>query len=78
MNLPDLLDPIRQLNDTADAQISLKKQFSYEYHAKTARGQSLWVRLIKFDDTIVSLIYAVDKQPISRRSAENFFDSLQF
>ena len=83
-NLQDLLDPIRQLNDTDDAQISLKKEFSYrghpayEYHAKTAQGQSLWVRLIKFDDRVLSLIYAVDKRRISRRSAENFFDSLRF
>ena len=84
LSLQDLLESVRQLNDTADAQINLKKEFNFrghpafEYHATTISGQRLWVRLVKFDDTIVSLIYAVDNRQVSRHSAENFFNSLEF
>lgn len=82
--LSTIIEPIRQLNDTADTEMTLKKQFTYlgypayEYHATDKQGKTLWVRLIKTDGAILSLIYVVDGQSISRRMAENFFTSLKF
>lgn len=83
-NLAAIIEPIRQLNDTVDTDMTLKKQFTYlgysayEYHAIDKQGKALWVRLIKTDEAILSLIYAVNGQSISRRTAENFFTSLKF
>ena len=81
--LEEMVAAIRQLNDTAELHISLKKQFNYggypayEYHATNKHDKTLWVRLIKTDDAIISMIYAVNGQRISQRSAENFFGSLK-
>lgn len=81
-NLEQLFDDIRQLNDTAGMPITLKKQFiyrnypAYEYHA-AENGQRLWVRLLKVDGAILSLIYAVKGETLNERQAELFFNSLQ-
>jgi len=81
-NLEQLLADIRQLNDTAGMHTELKKQFvyrgypAYEYHA-TDRDQRLWIRLLKINGEILSLIYAIKGESVDARQAENFFNSLR-
>lgn len=81
-NLEQLFEQIRQLNDTADTQVTLKKQFiyhgypAYEYQADKP-GQQLLVRLLKINGEIFSLIYVTKEQTNNARQAEIFFNSLK-
>jgi hypothetical protein len=80
-NLEQLIDHIRQLNDTDGLPISLRQQFIYqgypvyEYHVQD-KGQRLWVRIVKLNDGILSLMYVVKGESLSEHQASNFFNSL--